>query len=279
MAEIAPQIEPLPIGHREEALAFLAQRPLHTVIMAGLLREYGPSIPAPRGTFYTCRDGRGRLDGIALLGQATMFEARSQTSLAGFAALAKNISSVRMIMGEQKTLDEFLSHYSFGSRSPRLFCQELFYKFTQKNACHVGVPQLRKATLNDLEQVVSAHAEMVEEESGVNPMARDAEGFRQRCALRVAQGRVWALIEDGTLIFKADVITETPDTAYLEGVWVSPQRRGEGYGIRCWAELSRALLKKLPSFCGFVNTTNATAHHFYKRVGGVLFAQYGKVYL
>jgi predicted GNAT family acetyltransferase len=208
-----------------------------------------------------------------------MFEARSQTSLAGFASLAKNIPSVRMIMGEQKTLDEFLRHYSFGTRRPRLFCNELFYKFTRKNNCEVGNPQLRKATLNDLEQVVSAHAEMVEEETRVNPMVSDAEGFRQRCALRVVQGRVWALIESGNLIFKADVITETPDAAYIEGVWVSPQRRGEGYGLRCWAELSRTLLQKLPSVCGFVNTANGAAHNFYDRVGGVLFAHYGKVYL
>ena len=269
----------LPADHVQEALAFLAERPLHTVIMAGLMREHGPSVPVPRGTFYGCRDRRGRLDGVALVGQATMFEVRSQMALAAFAKLASENPSVRMIMGEEKELKDFLSQYSFGPRSPRLFCRELFYKFTRKDVCTEGVAELRKATLNDLEQVVSAHAEMVEEETGVNPVTQDAEGFRQRCALRVGQGRVWCLIENGQLIFKADVITETPDTAYLEGVWVSPNRRRAGYGLRCWAELSRSLLQRLPSFCGFVNAANPAAHAFYERVGGTLLGRYDKVYL
>lgn len=273
------QVAPLRTDHSEEALTFLRDRPLHTVIMAGLLREHGPSIPAPRGDFYSCRSANGELEGVALVGRATMFEARSQAALKAFAKLAKRTSSVQMIMGEEDDLNEFLQYYNLNPRSPRLFCRELFYKFVQKETSIPSLDNLRQATLEDLNQVIEAHAEMVESETGVNPLTADAEGFCRRCTARVEKGRVWTLFERGELIFKADIVAETPEAAYLEGVWVNPRRRREGYGRRCWSELSRALLKKWPSFCGFVNAANPAAHSFYERMGGTFLARYGKVYL
>jgi predicted GNAT family acetyltransferase len=44
-----------------------------------------------------------------------------------------------------------------------------------------------------------------------------------------------------TLIFKADVISETNDVIYLEGIWVREEARNDGTGRRCMAELSRRL--------------------------------------
>ncbi|HEV2802814.1 MAG TPA: GNAT family N-acetyltransferase [Pyrinomonadaceae bacterium] len=272
--------EPLPEDKSEEALAFLAERPLHTVIMAGLLREHGLSVPAPRGRFYGCRQRHsGLLEGVALIGRATLFEAHTHDALIAFAELARESPSVHMIMGEEAELNQFLGHYDRDGQKPRCFRQELFYQFTRSDTATEGSQGLRQATLEHLDKVVSAHAEMVAEETGLNPLDVDPAGFRERCAARVARGKVWTLIEQGKLIFKADVITETPEAAYVEGVWVSPQHRHEGYGRRCWTQLSRALLQRLPSFCGFVNVENAVAHAFYERMGGTLLGTYRKVYL
>lgn len=273
------RIEPLPENSSEEALSFLSERPLHTVIMAGLLREHGPSVPTPQGTFYSYRDPFGRLEGVALVGHATLFEARTRAALGAFAELARETPSVRMIMGEEEEMKEFWNHYSLKGQQPRLFCRELFYEFTKNKGVGAIGGGLRQATLDDLDQIVSAHAEMVLAETGVNPLDTDPIGFRQRCALRVGKGRVWALIEKGELIFKAEVVTETPEAGYLEGVWVRPDCRREGYGRRCWKELTRALFNRLPSLCGFVNASNPVAHAFYDRVGGNLLGKYGKVYL
>lgn len=87
------------------------------------------------------------------------------------------------------------------------------------------------------------------------------------------------MIEKGELIFKADVVTETPEAGYLEGLWVRPEYRREGYGRRCWKELCNALLERLPSLCGFVNAENSAAHTLYERAGGTLLGKYHKVYL
>lgn len=275
----AAAAEPLADEQRAEALAFLAERPLHTVIMAGLMRQYGTEVPWPRGRFYACRDRRGRLEGVALVGRATVFEARTDSALAAFARQARLCPAVRMMMGEASGVESFWRHYAHAGGEPRRRTRESFYTFSRPAADGDAEGGLRRATLGDLDQIVAAHASMFKEESGVDPLAEDAEGFRRRCALRVERGKVWALIERGELIFKADVVTETPEAAYVEGVWVSPAHRLKGYGRRCWAALSRALLDGAPSFCGFVNAEDRVARAFYERVGGTLFGDYRKVYV
>ena len=273
------RVLPLAEADRDEALAFLGERPLHTVIMAGLMREHGAVVPSPQGSFYGCRDRRGRLEGVALIGRATMFETRTGGAVSVFAELARKCPTVRMIMGEASELEVFWKHYSAGGRGPRLRCRELFYEFSRTSAADDDMGGFRQATLEDLDQVVEAHAAMVLEETGVNPLAEDAEGFRRRCARRVEKGRVWALIERGELVFKADVVTETPEAAYIEGVWVNPAHRLKGNGRRCWHALSRSLLNRTPAFCGFVNYENGPARNFYEVVGGVMRGDYHKVYV
>ncbi|HEY0099633.1 MAG TPA: GNAT family N-acetyltransferase [Pyrinomonadaceae bacterium] len=272
-------MEPLLNEDRDEALAFLARRPRHTVIMAGLLRHYGPVVPLAQGMFYTCRDARGRLEGLALVGRATMFEAQNGAAISALARGARRSPAVRMIMGEADELETFWRCYIAGRQEPRLFCREIFYESSRQFSRAAGVDGLRQATLDDLDQIVQAHAQMVFEESGVNPLADDAEGFRHRCAQRVEQGQVWTLIDKGELIFKADVLTQTPEASYIEGVWVNPAHRLKGYGRNCWASLSRTLLDKAPAFCWFVNAQNSTARSFYDRVGAVSLGEYNKVYL
>jgi hypothetical protein len=126
------QVAPIAQSQTEEALAFLNQRPLHTVIMAGLLREHGPICSTPSGTFYHSRRD-GELNGVALIGRATMFEARDSAALTGFASLARQTSSVRMIMGEASDLRRFLALYHSEDATVRRRCRELFYQFTSAN--------------------------------------------------------------------------------------------------------------------------------------------------
>src|SRR5918997_4918340 len=81
---------PLAEEHREEVLDFLAERPSHTVYMAGLVRDNGVLSGANRGSFHACRVlGGGRLEGVALVGHATLVEARREEALVAFARLAR----------------------------------------------------------------------------------------------------------------------------------------------------------------------------------------------
>ena len=120
---------------------------------------------------------------------------------------------------------------------------------------------------------------MADEESRVHPLTTDPEGFRRRLARRVEQGRVWVWVENGRLMFKVDIIAETKDVVYLEGVYVAPQERGKGYGRRCMSQLGRTLLFHTNSICLLVNEQNKAAHNFYRRVGYKLRARYDTIFL
>lgn len=262
-----PTIERLASGLEKEALAFLARRPLHTVWMAGLIRDNGVVSPLNRGVFYACRNDSGEIEGIALIGHATLFEARTSAALAIFARLARNHTRVHMLLGEQERIAQFWQYYADGGQGARVSCRELLFEIRWPVGVRNSVKGLRRATLSHLELVMLAQAEMACHESGVNPMQVDPVGFRLRCARRIEQGRVWVLVENGELIFKADIISETPEVIYLEGVYVSSHERGQGYGLRCLSQLSRNLLARVASVCLLVNEQNKDAQGFYQSAG------------
>lgn len=262
-----------------EVLDFLALRPLHTVYMASLIRDNGMVSPANRGSFYACGSRCGQLEGVALVGHATIIEARTEASLAGFARLARNCDNAYLIRGERDTINKFWRHYANAEERPRLICGELLLEEREPVLSPDAVENLRPATLSDLEQVMKVNAKMALREGGTNPLQRDPVGFRQRTARRIEQGRVWVWVPDGKLIFKADVIAETPEAVYLEGIHVHPEERLKGYGQRCLNQLGSILLTGHKSICLTINQENKKAMAFYKRAGYEFHSHYETIYL
>src|SRR5215213_8680039 len=100
-------VTPLADSHRDEVLAFLNQRPTHTFMMGGLIRDNGLESPLNRGTFYACRDTAGRLEGVTLIGEITMLDARTEAALAAFARRTQSAPDLYMIIGEQGQVGGF----------------------------------------------------------------------------------------------------------------------------------------------------------------------------
>ena len=146
-------------------------------------------------------------------------------------------------------------------------------------AVHEPIAGLRRATLEDLALVMPVHAQMAFDESGVNPSELDPIGFRLRCARRIEQGRVWVWIENGRLLFKADVVSDTPEVVYLEGIYVNPEERQKGIGFRCLSQLSRQLLAHTRAIGVVVNEQNNRAVKLYKRAGFKLQSCYDTIFL
>jgi predicted GNAT family acetyltransferase len=265
--------------HQSEVLTFLSHRPLHTVAMVSMIQDNGLLSPLNRGTFYACRNKAGQLEGVALIGHATLLETRTEAALQVFAELARGSQHKHLIMGEQDKIEQFWNYYAGVGQDSRHLCRELL--FEQKWPVQVleAVRGLRPATLDDLELVMPVQARMAFEESGINPMEVDPTGFRLRCARRIEQGRVWVWVEQGRLIFKADIIAESPQVSYLEGVYTNPEERGKGYGLRCVSQLSRTLLARTASVCLFVNEKNREAQEFYLRAGYKLRSYYDTIFL
>ncbi len=273
-------VHPLTERHDEvEVLDFLAERPVHTVVMSGLIRDNGMESPFNRGTFYACRDSEGLLAGVALIGHATFVEARAEGALRAFAELAQKERGAHLILGEQGLMHRFWGHYAPSGQTPRLFCRELLFEQRWPVEACEPVPELRRATLDDLMLVMPVHAAMAYDESGINPLDVDMAGFRLRCARRIEGGRVWVLVEDGNLVFKADIASETPECTYVEGVYVEPASRQRGHGLRCLSHLGRELLAGSQSVCALVNEQNLAAQSLFLRAGYKLRGYYETIFL
>ena len=271
-------VQALASEHEREVLSFLAERPLHTVVMAGLIRDNGLVSPLNRGSFYACRDREGRLEGVSLIGHITMFETRTEAALERLARFARDCQRIHAILGEQSKIERFGDLFAEAGQEVRLVCREILFEQQWPVAVREAVP-MRQATLDDLDLVVPVHARMAFEESGVNPLERDPVGFQERTARRIEQGRVWVWREAGRLIFKADIISDTPEAIYLEGIYLNPEERGKGYGARCVSQLSRSLLERTRSVCLLVNERNREGQSCYRRAGFKMRGFYDTIYL
>src|SRR5882762_7901375 len=184
-AEVSVSVERLTNEDRNEVLAFLGERPIHTVCMVGFIRDNGLESTLNRGTFYGCRNSEGRLEGVALIGHTTLIEVRTDRALKEFALTAQVCANTFMIMGEQERIEQFWNYYADEGQEIRLICRELLFELRRAVQVCDKVQGLRLATLDDLDLVAPVHAQMAEAESGVNPLAVDPDGFRQRCARRI----------------------------------------------------------------------------------------------
>jgi ribosomal protein S18 acetylase RimI-like enzyme len=275
----ASRVSPLTPNREAEALAFLAERPVHTFAMAGWIRENGALSPHNRGSFFQSRNEEGQLDGIALIGHNTLFEARSESALSAFAEIALGCPNVFRVLGEWDKVERFMQHYTHQGRTVRLECREHLFEKRWPVEILDPVPGLRLATPDELDLVVPVHAQMSFEECGVNPLEKDPVGFRQRCARRIQNNKTWVWVEDGRLLFKADTISETPEVIYLEGVWVNPGERGKNYGQRCLSQVVRELLNRAPSVILMVNEKFERALNFYQKAGFKLVSYYDTAYI
>jgi ribosomal protein S18 acetylase RimI-like enzyme len=273
------RVERLANSHAAEVLQFLSQRPIHTVAMMSLIQDNGVVSPFNRGTFYGCRDLNGQLEGVALVGHATLMETVSDRALAALAQVARECPNTHMIMGEKDRVADFWGHYSETGRWQRLACREWLFELSRPIETHEQVSGLRRAKTAELELVMPIQAELAYEESGINPLQADPEGFRERCLRRIEQGRTWVVVENGLLIFKADVISRTPDVIYLEGIWLREDCRNKNLGTRFMSALMRRLLENTKSVCLLVNETNEWAQRFYSKCGFHFRATYETIFL
>ena len=271
------RVEELYEEDNEEVLKFLSGRPIHTVYMVSLIRDNGLTSPRNRGSFYGCRDRYGDLEGVALIGHATVVETQSENSLMAFARTARNCQS-HLIRGEQQTIEQFWTHYSSTANRPRLTAREFLLEARQVPA-HDQSIDLRPATIRDLDNVISVNASLALQESGINPSQHDPSGFRQQTARRIEQGRVWIFTDANRLIFKTDIVAETPQVIYLEGVHVHEEERRKGYGSRCLTQLSPMLLERTESICLTINEKNKKVQGFYEKAGYRFHSDYQTIYL
>ncbi|MGW0365366.1 GNAT family N-acetyltransferase [Streptomyces sp. NPDC002990] len=130
-------------------------------------------------------------------------------------------------------------------------------------------PLVRRIRKDEVELIMPACVAMFTEEVGISPMAGDGGLLYQaRVAELVSTGRSFARVEDGKVVFKAEIGAATSRACQIQGVWVDPAFRGRGHSERGMAAVvAYALRDVAPVVSLYVNDFNTAARASYRRVG------------
>ncbi len=132
-------------------------------------------------------------------------------------------------------------------------------------------PLVRHVVPEELDVLYPASVAMYTEEVGVSPEVPGVDpdaGYRGRVAQLIRRGWAFARIEDGQVVFKAEVGAATPRACQVQGVWVHPELRGQGLaGSAMAAVVALALRHIAPAVTLYVNADNHAARATYERVG------------
>ncbi|WP_406384337.1 GNAT family N-acetyltransferase [Streptomyces sp. NBC_01618] len=130
-------------------------------------------------------------------------------------------------------------------------------------------PLVRRIRKDEMDVLMPACVAMFTEEVGISPLAGDGGLLYQaRVAELIGAGRSFARIEDGKVLFKAEIGAATPQACQIQGVWVAPEHRGRGLSETGMAAVLRyALTDIAPVVSLYVNDYNTPARRAYARVG------------
>ena len=130
-------------------------------------------------------------------------------------------------------------------------------------------PGVRLVRPSEVGILLPASVAMFTEEVGISPIGADGgAAYRARVSELVACERSLAKIEDGQVVFKAEIGAVTADACQVQGVWVPPELRGRGHASRGMAAVvafARSSLAPVVSL--YVNDFNLPARAAYRRVG------------
>lgn len=141
-------------------------------------------------------------------------------------------------------------------------------------------PEVRETTPADLAALYPACVAMYTEEVGVSPEAAGSKDlYRARVQQLISRGWSFARFDEhGRVIFKAEVACATPYAAQVQGVYVQPDRRGEGLAAAGMAAVVLMVRERIaPTVSLYVNEWNSAARAAYDRVGFAESARFSTV--
>ena len=247
---MAQVIEP----SRGQILRYCADDPVERVFLEDVARR-------GLGRF-TGVEAEGRLVALCHTGANVVPSGRDCGVFADEAVRAR----ARMLIGEQRAVSELWEAVRGKLPRPREDRPgQPVYKISV--APEAGASGLRPAVLSDLDLLVPACASAHAVELGIDPLDRDADGFRWRTRAQIEEGRSWLWVEDGVILFKSEVSAWTPQAVQLQQVWTDPEARRSGNASRGLRDLIRLLLERVPRVCLFVRADNEPAIALYETIG------------
>ncbi|QKV92261.1 GNAT family N-acetyltransferase [Streptomyces sp. NA02950] len=257
-------------GELNSALAVLDRDPVSNAFVAARVQVAGLDpwrLGGEMWGWYT----DGRLESLCYAGANLVPICATSEAVRGFAERARRAGRrCSSIVGPADTTAELWSllEPSWGPAREVRSHQPLMVT-TSMPADVPPDPLVRRVRKDEMDVIMPACVAMFTEEVGVSPLAGDGGLLYQaRVAELVTAGRSFARVENGRVVFKAEIGAATPHVCQIQGVWVAPEYRGRGLSETGMAAvLNYALHEVAPVVSLYVNDFNTAARAAYRRVG------------
>jgi hypothetical protein len=265
----SPALRLLDNRDRDEVIELCDRDPVVNVFISSRVREAGLDPARLGGQLWGYQSG-GRLGSLCYAGANLVPVAATPPAITAFAGrarlLGRRCSSIVGPAQDVLSLWEMLRPYWGRPREIRP---------TQPVMAISGPPQVvpdarvRRVRPDELDILLPASVAMFTEEVGVSPVGADGgSAYRARVNELIGLGRAFARIEDGQVVFKAEIGSVTPLACQVQGVWVRPELRGRGLAEAGMAAVVEEALRNVaPVVSLYVNDFNRPARAAYRRVG------------
>ncbi|WP_432039161.1 GNAT family N-acetyltransferase [Streptomyces cucumeris] len=257
-------------GELEAALAVLDRDPVSNAFVAARVQVAGLDPWRLGGEMWGWYTG-GRLESLCYAGANLVPICATPEAVRGFAERARRAGRrCSSIVGPADTTAELWSllEPSWGPAREVRSHQPLMVT-TSMPADIPPDPLVRRIRKDELDVIMPACVAMFTEEVGVSPLAGDGGLLYQaRVAELVTAGRSFARVENGRVVFKAEIGAATSHACQVQGVWVAPEYRGRGLSETGMAAVLHYALNEIaPVVSLYVNDFNTAARAAYRRVG------------
>ena len=212
----------------------------------------------------------GRLESVCYSGANLVPVATSPSAIRAFAGMARDQGRVcSSILGPAAAVLDLWAELEpdWGKAREVRASQPLLATATP--ALVPPDPAVRRARMTDFDGVLPACVAMYTEEVGVSPLGWDGGAtYRARVGELIRAGRSYVRVDDGQVIFKAELGAVSRHACQVQGVWVHPRWRGRGIATgRVAAVVEDALRCVAPVVSLYVNDYNTAARRVYARCG------------
>lgn len=257
-------------GELDDVLALLHREPVNNAFIASRVQAAGLDAVRLGGEMWGWYQ-RGRLSALCYAGANLVPLCAGPEAVRAFADRARRqgrrCSSIVGPAGPTSALWSHLEPHwgparDVRAQQPLLVADEVPHEVRPD-------PLVRRIRKDEMDLVLPACVAMFTEEVGVSPLAGDGGlVYQSRVAELVGSGRSFARVENGEIVFKAEIGAATPRACQIQGVWVAPDRRGQGLSVTGMAAVLRYALNEVaPVASLYVNDFNHAARAAYRRVG------------
>lgn len=255
----------------QEVVRLLVRRPVHNTFVAARIRSGGLeqfTLGCPMWGYEEAGELRALCHAGANLVPVNVDEPDMWDAFAEFAGPRRASSSIfgpaRAALGLWHSLAE---RWGTAWAQPRDVREHQPLMAISAEPAVTPHPRVQRVTLAHWDSYFDAAVRMYTDEVGVSPLKDGAAGYKFYVRQLITTGRAFALVDEGRVVFKADLGSVSGGVSQVQGVWLDPELRGRGLAPSCMAAVVQQARAQTPVISLYVNDFNAPALATYRRVG------------